>query len=474
MNRIACEMCGSTDLLKQDGVYVCQFCGTKHSVEEARKMMVEGPVTVVGTVTIDKSASYDGILELARDAYNDKRFDSAYDYYSQAVEIRPNVVENVLRQGLSILAKEPIKSDVPSSCTNRVMKAIDLIKQLPSSDEKRTAASTAIDDLNLACEESKKLLNEEIKDLELEIMGTRSALEILGDLGRPTLVASQNQAEDKKIQRHNQAVDAKINAVVTRKSKISDFESKCKEELLVWLDVNTQFIYWFKKQNGEKVTELYPQIALTSDEQKELLEERPFILYDAINDNNPEYVKVLIKMGCDVNKRHASYNYESPIFRVAAYAPEDDDEKQKHIEIAKLLLENGAKASARERNLKDRFLINSDTPEEIKRLLIEHNPDIQKNAVHNPDGGCYVATAVYGSYDCPQVWTLRRYRDYTLAETWYGRAFVHTYYAISPTLVKRFGHTEWFKKMWKGKLDRMVADLNADGVLNTPYEDRAW
>ena len=26
-------------------------------------------------------------------------------------------------------------------------------------------------------------------------------------------------------------------------------------------------------------------------------------------------------------------------------------------------------------------------------------------------GGCYVATAVYGSYDCPQVWTLRRYRE---------------------------------------------------------------
>ena len=89
-------------------------------------------------------------------------------------------------------------------------------------------------------------------------------------------------------------------------------------------------------------------------------------------------------------------------------------------------------------------------------------------------GGCYVATAVYGSYDCPQVWTLRRYRDYTLAETWYGRAFIRTYYAISPTLVKWFGHTEWFKKMWKGKLDRMVAGLNAEGVKDTPYEDRNW
>lgn len=89
-------------------------------------------------------------------------------------------------------------------------------------------------------------------------------------------------------------------------------------------------------------------------------------------------------------------------------------------------------------------------------------------------GGCYVATAVYGSYDCPQVWTLRRYRDYTLAETWYGRAFIRTYYAVSPTLVKWFGHTSWFKRMWKGKLDKMVANLNANGVEATPYQDRDW
>lgn len=93
---------------------------------------------------------------------------------------------------------------------------------------------------------------------------------------------------------------------------------------------------------------------------------------------------------------------------------------------------------------------------------------------NNKSGGCYVATAVYGSYDCPQVWTLRRYRDYTLAETWYGRAFIKTYYAISPTLVKWFGHTDWFKNMWKGKLDRMVAKLQTNGVESTPYEDKNW
>ena len=89
-------------------------------------------------------------------------------------------------------------------------------------------------------------------------------------------------------------------------------------------------------------------------------------------------------------------------------------------------------------------------------------------------GGCYVATAVYGSYDCPEVWTLRRYRDYELAETWHGRLFIKAYYAISPTIVKWFGDTAWFKKMWKGKLDRMVSNLQQKGFENTPYEDRKW
>ncbi|MBR3149314.1 MAG: hypothetical protein IKF64_04010, partial [Eubacterium sp.] len=92
----------------------------------------------------------------------------------------------------------------------------------------------------------------------------------------------------------------------------------------------------------------------------------------------------------------------------------------------------------------------------------------------NNSNGCYVATAVYGSYDCPQVWTLRRYRDNQLAKTWYGRAFIYTYYAISPTIVKLFGNTAWFKKMWRGKLDRMVQNLNSNGVENTPYNDIEW
>lgn len=107
------------------------------------------------------------------------------------------------------------------------------------------------------------------------------------------------------------------------------------------------------------------------------------------------------------------------------------------------------------------------TTETIQGYQIQSLPAAQ-------GGGCYVATAVYGSYDCPQVWTLRRYRDNKLGKTWYGRTFIRTYYAISPTLVKWFGNTNWFKKMWRGKLDRMVAKLRKEGFESTPYDDIIW
>jgi len=89
-------------------------------------------------------------------------------------------------------------------------------------------------------------------------------------------------------------------------------------------------------------------------------------------------------------------------------------------------------------------------------------------------GGCYVATCVYGSYDCPEVWTLRRYRDYTLARTFFGRAFIRVYYATSPTLVKWFGKTAWFRKLVKPMLDKLTTKLQREGVASTPYDDITW
>ena len=117
---------------------------------------------------------------------------------------------------------------------------------------------------------------------------------------------------------------------------------------------------------------------------------------------------------------------------------------------------------------------NADVIQNYIDKIAKYDTSYQAPKINTTSGGCYVATAVYGSYDCPQVWTLRRYRDDTLAKTWYGRVFVRTYYAISPTLVKWFGNTDWFRNMWKPKLDRMVSNLKSNGVKDTPYEDKNW
>ena len=103
-------------------------------------------------------------------------------------------------------------------------------------------------------------------------------------------------------------------------------------------------------------------------------------------------------------------------------------------------------------------------------------PDISTYRPPKPaqNSGCYVATCVYGSYDCPEVWTLRRYRDYKLAKTLHGRLFIKTYYAISPTIVKLFGKTNLFKNIWKPKLDKMVSKLQKEGYDSTPYKDIEW
>ena len=86
-------------------------------------------------------------------------------------------------------------------------------------------------------------------------------------------------------------------------------------------------------------------------------------------------------------------------------------------------------------------------------------------------GGCYIATAVYGSYDCPEVWVLRRYRDYSLKKSLMGRLFIKIYYAVSPTLVKCWGKKAWFTSVWRTFLDKKVSRLKSNGYSDEKYSD---
>ena len=82
MQAMVCEMCHSNDLVKQDGLYVCQHCGTKYTVEEARKLL--------GTVKIDKTEETEKLLILARRAREDNNSENAEKYYGMVLQEDPN------------------------------------------------------------------------------------------------------------------------------------------------------------------------------------------------------------------------------------------------------------------------------------------------------------------------------------------------------------------------------------------------
>lgn len=80
MKQVKCEMCGSTELVKQDGVFVCQFCGCKYSVEEAKKMMVE----------VDNTKKLANLYERARKSLEVNDLEHAAEYYKQILDENPN------------------------------------------------------------------------------------------------------------------------------------------------------------------------------------------------------------------------------------------------------------------------------------------------------------------------------------------------------------------------------------------------
>lgn len=77
--------------MKQDGAFVCQSCGSKYSVEEAKKMMVEidGTVEVTGTVKVDNAANIESLMKRGNLALEDSKWKEADDYFDKVLDINP-------------------------------------------------------------------------------------------------------------------------------------------------------------------------------------------------------------------------------------------------------------------------------------------------------------------------------------------------------------------------------------------------
>lgn len=367
MKPLTCEMCGSTNLLKQDGVFVCQSCGTKYSVEEAKKMMVEGTVAIEGTVKVDKSDETANLLKLAEAALESVNGEEAYAYANRVLEANPDNAQawfvKMKAVGLTAILKD--------------LKVLDVIK----------AGNKAIElDKDLANDVYEYYLTKMLNDLKF----------CMGQL--------QNTDTIKRLYEAN----IRVNAYKASENTLAA-DTIC-GLILGQIDL----VVKLRKMVPNNVVSSNPRLAhLVGEVAKQ------WVYYTkAVNDR----------------------------FNVYSLNVNDETVVKYRVILA-----------------------------DIKQGLPEGNDPIGEEEISNPSKGpCYVATAVYGSYDCPEVWTLRRFRDYTLAETWYGRAFISTYYSISPTLVNWFGKTEWFKRMWQTPLDKLVIRLQNNGFENTPYNDRKY
>ena len=97
MKAIVCELCGSNELIKTDSVFVCQHCGTKYSLEEAKKLLVE--ITEPVTVKIEKPA-VDEYIYKAKQAIKSGMDDAAKKYIEDAFDIDPMNCQVVLLKAI--------------------------------------------------------------------------------------------------------------------------------------------------------------------------------------------------------------------------------------------------------------------------------------------------------------------------------------------------------------------------------------
>lgn len=56
--QLTCDLCGSVDFVKEGGFFVCQKCGAKYSVDDARAMVAGAPAAASGQLTLNSAADF--------------------------------------------------------------------------------------------------------------------------------------------------------------------------------------------------------------------------------------------------------------------------------------------------------------------------------------------------------------------------------------------------------------------------------
>lgn len=121
MKTLTCELCGSTSLVKQNGVFICQSCGMKYTVEEAKKLMVESKTEILETTENDNSEAVDTDLQVADDVHPEVNYGNAdldipqEESILQPVSQRSLIIDQPQQEAIEDSKEETINNPIPQS-----------------------------------------------------------------------------------------------------------------------------------------------------------------------------------------------------------------------------------------------------------------------------------------------------------------------------------------------------------------------
>lgn len=158
MKKLICEICGDSDLIKQDNYYVCQSCGSKFTVEEAKKMLVEveGTVNVQGTVKIDHSDSEKMLVEDFEYAIKSNNYQNALEVAKKLKEFGSSSPYARVSTFISILLNRPLTIGLFDDANSIFLKTI----QDSSDTEKECSEKAFIDCMSMSCEKVFSSINQ--------------------------------------------------------------------------------------------------------------------------------------------------------------------------------------------------------------------------------------------------------------------------------------------------------------------------
>lgn len=159
MKKIVCELCESTEFTKEGGFFICQGCGTKYSLEEAKNMMkeVEGDTPGVASIPVagvpvgnPNQQQIDNLLLLATNAYSANNHEETEKYCNRAIEYDAMCYKAWFLKAKAIGWSSTIQKPRVAEAAHSFKQAVDFAPD----DEKESLTNEAAEELKrlgLAC-----------------------------------------------------------------------------------------------------------------------------------------------------------------------------------------------------------------------------------------------------------------------------------------------------------------------------------